>query len=131
MHKIFTTLAITIVLLVAGFYAFNVFIYNEKQGTGEPTGPYRGTLVGEYTCLPHKNTNGPQTLECALGIKIDTGEYYALDFGPSSQTQSKFQTGDRFRANGTITPIELLSTNHWQKYDVEGIFSVTDGVEKL
>jgi hypothetical protein len=30
-----------------------------------------------------------------------------------------------------ITPIEYLNSDHWQRYRVEGIFSITDGFEKL
>ncbi len=121
----------TVIVLIAGFFAFNAYIYNEKQGDGSGIAAYRGTLTGEYVCLPHRDTSGPQTMECALGIKTDAGDYYAVDFSAMSQQGPGLETGDRFTATGLITPIELLSTDHWQKYDVEGIFSVTDSVQKL
>jgi hypothetical protein len=117
-----------VAVLVGAFYAFNAYIYHEKQGGPQTYEPYRATLTGEYVCLPHKDTNGPQTLECALGIKTDVGEYYAVDFALMSQTSPTLQTGQRFTASGTITPIERLSSDHWQKYNVAGIFSVTDSV---
>jgi hypothetical protein len=119
------------ILLVAGFYSLNSYIYAQKKGDPADVHSYRGTLTGEMTCLPHADTSGPQTLECALGMKTDSGEYYAVDFSLMSQEHSALNTGDRFTATGLITPIEMLSSDHWRKYAVEGIFSVTDSVRKL
>lgn len=131
MKKILIGIGAVIVILLTGFFVLNNYIYQEKQGNpSENLKAYEATLTGEYVCLPHTDQNGPQTLECALGMKTDTGEYYALDFNLLSQTPPDLKTGDRFTAKGTITPIELLSTDHWQKYPIEGIFSVTDSVEK-
>lgn len=132
--KFFTGRAIGLIILLviaglfAGFYKLNNFIYKEKQGNGVAVEPYRATLTGVQTCLPHKNTSGPQTLECAIGMKTDAGEYYALDFNLMSQTPIEIQNGERFTASGVLTPIERLSTDYWQKYNVQGIFSVTDSV---
>lgn len=36
------------------------------------------TIVGTTICLPHKNSSGPQTMECALGIEGDDGKNYGL-----------------------------------------------------
>lgn len=33
---------------------------------------------GIVVCLPHKNTDGPHTLECAAGLKTDNETYYNL-----------------------------------------------------
>jgi hypothetical protein len=131
MNKFFLSTGVLAVVLTAAFYAFNAYIYTEKQGDGLSMEPYRGTLSGEYVCLPHTDTTGPQTKECALGIKTEVGEYYAVDFSAMSQTNPGLETGDFFKANGLITPIERLSTDHWKKYPIEGIFSVTDSVEKI
>ena len=90
----------------------------------------RATLSGVYLCLPHVDTTGRQTDECALGLKTDVGAYYAVDFNQMPEAQAQLAMGDRFQANGTVTPIERLSTDHWQKYPIEGIFSVTDSLEK-
>jgi len=134
MNKLAIILGAILVLLIVSFFALNSYIYDEKQANPEEIAhdfePYRATLTGEYVCLPHADTEGPQTMECALGIKTDSGEYYALDFNLMSQTPPNLATGDRFTASGVITPIERLSTDHWRKYDVEGIFSVTDSVQK-
>lgn len=131
MKKALTIIAVIAIILVGGFYALNAYIYAEKQAdTGEVT-RYRGTLTGEVVCLPHKDTTGPTTLECALGMRTDAGEHYVLDLALMSQQNPPLETGERFTANGVIIPMELLSTDHWQKYDVVGIFSVTDSLTKL
>jgi hypothetical protein len=131
MKPIVVTIGI-LVVIVAGFFAINSFIYKEKQGDGPGVVmPYQATLTGVETCLPHKDTSGPQTLECALGIKTDSGEYYALDLNDAPEAQAIIAGGKRFVASGTITPVEMLSSNNWQKYDVEGILSVTEGSVEL
>lgn len=126
----------TILIVVIGFFAFNSFIYQEKQAPSsdrkmQDITSYQGTLSGEYVCLPHKDQSGPQTLECAFGLKTDSGEYYAVDFSAMSQTNPGVNIGDRFQATGLITPIEMISSNHWQIYPIKGIISVTDSVKKL
>ena len=131
MKKTLPTIGLLVVLFVAAFFVLNNHIYNEKQGDPGDIVSYRGTLTGEHVCLPHADTDGPHTMECALGIKTDAGEYYALDFHMMSQPTPDLQNGDRFTATGLITPIEMLSSDHWRKYDIEGIFSITDSVQKL
>lgn len=86
----------------------------------------RTTLTGTYACLPHKVTTGPQTDECASGLKLANGSYYALDFQLMSQPIPEHQNGDTMTASGLLTPIEAISTDQWQKYDIKGFFSVTD-----
>jgi hypothetical protein len=130
MKKAFLFVALAVALLVAGFYAFNAYIYAEKQGDPGNVDRYRASLEGEVACLPHVG-DGPHTMECAIGLKTDAGEYYALDFNLLSAEFEMPQTGTRFAANGTVTPIEMLSSDHWRRYDVEGIFSVTDSPRTL
>ncbi len=89
------------------------------------------TLTGTYLCLPHRDTSGPQTLECALGLQTDNGDYYALDFNLVSQGVPNFKTGDRLSVKGILTPTEMLSTTHWRIYPIKGILSVTDSVKVL
>lgn len=122
MRKIVAIIAFTMFLAV-GFFAFNSYIYTQKQQGGN-VDRYTATLSGEYVCLPHRDTRGPQTLECAFGMKTDVGEYYALDLN-SLSIKPDLKTGKKFTATGIITPVEMLSTDYWQKYAIEGIFSVS------
>lgn len=119
---------LALLMLIGLFYAFNEFIYKQKQGDNAIV-PYRATLTGEYICLPHTDTRGPQTLECAFGLKTDVGEYYAIDFAMMSQEHRLIETGKRISANGVVTPVAMLSSDHWRQYPIEGIFSVTDSLE--
>lgn len=135
MKKIFIITTVFFALLVGGFFALNHYIYQQKQIPNPPPSPNlenkRGSLSGEYVCLPHVDTEGPQTMECAFGLKTDEGEYYAVDLHLMSQPDPQLQIGDHFTANGLIVPIEEISSDHWRKYPIKGIFSITDSVQKL
>jgi len=102
---------------------------NGKTFTGMTTGVV--SLTGTAACLPPKNTTGPVTLECALGIRTEEGKFYALDTSalPQMQQQS-LQQAKKMRVTGTLTPIEAISSLQWDKYEVWGIMKVT-GLEKL
>jgi hypothetical protein len=56
------------------------------------------------------------------------GENYALDFGENDGA-TQFRSGETVTLEGEITPIENISSYHWQIYDIEGIFSIkSEGV---
>lgn len=131
MKKALSLTVAVIIFLIAGFYAVNAYIYSAKQGDPMDIQSYRGTLTGQVVCLPPKDKDGPNTRECAMGLRTDAGEHYALDFAMMSQENPGIDSGDRFTANGLITPVEMLSAERWSKYDMVGIFSVTDSVRKL
>jgi hypothetical protein len=123
MKKLFVAIFILIVVGSVGFFFLNQYIYREKQAPEKPVPiEYQGTLTGIYVCLPHKDTEGPQTLECAFGLKTDGGSYYGLDFGQTQPTN--ISMGDRITVKGMITPVEALSAI--QKYPIEGVVRVTD-----
>ena len=91
--------------------------------------PQQKTLSGTLECLPHLNTKGPQTTECAFGIKTDEGEHYAINFGQSADAMQQFQSGAHIRAEGFVVIKEALSSDHWQQYNMKGIFTVTKMLE--
>lgn len=126
--KKFLIVLVSIIVIVCGFYFINNKIYQNKQSGGAVVEAYKAILSGVQTCLPHRDTTGPQTLECAIGMQTDAGEYYVLDLTAVSQIPEGIESGKRFTASGIVTPIELLSTDQRQKYDVVGIFSVTDSL---
>lgn len=90
--------------------------------------PKRTTLEGTYVCLPHRNTSGPQTLECALGIKATDGHHYALDTNTLQPRDvlDKIQVNQTIKATGLLVPVQQLSSDHWQRYNIRGIMSVTE-----
>lgn len=82
------------------------------------------TIFGTYTCLPKVNTGGPVTLECALGLQTDVG-YYALDASAVlTANYPAIQTGESITVEGTLVPVEMVSVDRWQTYDVVGIIAV-------
>lgn len=85
--------------------------------------PERRSIEGVSACLPKKG-DGPQTMECALGIVTDAGVHYALDLGPLGEGAAVNPEG-RVRIEGTFVPVEHLSADFWQQYDIEGIIRVT------
>lgn len=87
--------------------------------------PQRVTVTGMLECLPHKDTTGPQTLECAFGIVDQAGLHYALNFSLMSAGPVDYPSGTRVQVEGVLTPAEQLSTDMWQKYNMEGIIGVT------
>ncbi len=129
------SLVIISLLLVLVSYANNQKALreaNEKSENLAPTveEPITRTpisLVGKLTCLPHKNTDGPQTLECAFGLHGEDGNFYALDFG--GKEIPHYSMGKKLRVLGTLTPIEMLSTDFWQRYNVKGIITVSEIIE--
>jgi hypothetical protein len=123
---------IVVLAVVGGFFLFNHFIYQEKQGDDAPVEPYRATLSGEYVCLPYaEGVSATAEEDCEPGIQTEAGEYYAVNFYLMSQTHAPLEVGQQFSASGVITPIERLSTDHWEAHTVDGIFSVTDSVRVL
>lgn len=82
------------------------------------------TLEGVFTCLPHRDSSGPQTMECAFGLKADDGKYYALDLSSTSQSAFDQPMNTRFSVTGILVKAESLNTDFWQKYDIVGIMKV-------
>lgn len=97
--------------------------------------PHTQTIVGFWECLPHKNTSGPQTAECAFGIAVDQSDgHFAIDTSSMNPTSSvtpypvDYPTGTKVRVTGLVTPANQLSSP--QKYDIDGIISATK-IEKI
>ena len=60
---------------------------------------------GTFVCLPHRNTGGPMTLECAFGLKDDEDNYYALrDSDPSYGKVMFIPGGAYIRVTGFFEP---------------------------
>lgn len=85
---------------------------NSKPEVSEPS-TTQVSLEGKLVCLPHKNTDGPQTLECASGLRTNDDKYYALkgslgEFG-SGDDQAVIVEGtlegnetDKYKSEGTV-----------------------------
>lgn len=91
------------------------------------------TLEGDFICLPHKNTEGVQTDECAFGLRVDEGDMYGMDAenlteegwsvlnGPSRPASDT----PRLRAVGSVNLPESGNV-----YDIVGIIKLSS-IEEL
>jgi hypothetical protein len=78
------------------------------------------TLNGTVVCLLHKNTDGPQTLECAIGLKTDDGKYYSLRSDvPDSALASAAGSDRKVQITGTLKKEPSMM------YQSEGIITVS------
>lgn len=85
------------------------------------------SIEGTFVCLPHKDTSGPQTLECALGMKADDGGYYGIG-GKSASVESKFgniPNDSRIRVAGTLVPYVAIKDSTMLKYGIVGLIEAT------
>ncbi len=114
-----------VLVAIGGFLIFDQRAANKLASQDLDPTPRNVTLSGTYTCLPHLDTSGPQTMECAFGLKTDDGKYYAVNFGASGDSMEQFQSGERVTAEGFVVIREALSSDHWAKYNTEGVFTIT------
>lgn len=64
-------------------------------------------ITGKMVCLPHKNTSGPQTMECAYGLQDTKGTYYALrDTDPTYKNISGVPMNTTVSVSGVFTSLE-------------------------
>jgi len=75
------------------------------------------TISGTLICLPHKNSSGPQTMECALGLKGDDGNNYGLN-DPGWKYLMGVGNGTRIQISGKLTKKADL------KYDSAGVIEI-------
>lgn len=78
-------------------------------------------MRGTFTCLPHLNSNaGPVTLECAYGLKAESGEYYALKDEARTSSLFTIATGQEIEVRGTLYPGKS------ETYQSEGVIDVQE-----
>jgi len=78
-------------------------------------------MTGQPACLPYPDDGQMHTMECVYGLKVGD-KYYALDLGSFTVD---FESLDTLSIEGTFVPLEALSSDQWQKYDIEGVVAVT------
>ncbi len=63
------------------------------------------SIQGQLVCLPHWDSSGPQTLECAYGIRDDEDNYYVADFSGLSQEKIvSMPMNTKVEVDGTFIP---------------------------
>ncbi len=124
----FTDLVASVQFLDGNTNATSSSAANPIQDINAP--PKRATLTGTYECIPHKNPGDAQTLECSFGIKAENGQHYALNLADIDAAHMNTEMNTRIKVSGLLVPVEQLSSDHWQIYDIKGIMKV-DAFEKL
>lgn len=98
-------------------------IWPQDQPTVPTPTPVVGsiTIEGEVVCLPHKDQDGPQTLECAFGLKSNSGEHFGLrQLDQDQLIDATITTGKRYRVTG-----ESAAPGSDENYAVVGNIKVT------
>ena len=90
--------------------------------------PQNVTLSGTYVCLPFIDSKTPISSECVFGLQTDDGLYYMVNFGQSASAMEEFQKGAHIVADGFYVYKESLNTDQWQKYNMKGIFTITNKI---
>ncbi len=102
-----------------------------STNSGVATSSSKVTYNGTYVCLPHRDTSGPTTMECAFGIQASDGYYYALDTSGISPSQvTGINTSNRVRIAGTLATGSAVPAMLSNKYNIRGVIYVTS-VTKL
>lgn len=87
--------------------------------------PQRQTVVGFWECLPKKGP-GPHTMECAFGIAKDQSDgHLAVNTQLMSRAPVDYPVGTKVRIEGVVTPAQMLSSDQWRSYDIDGIINAT------
>ena len=121
---LFALLILIVVAVLIGLISPREVPKKETTNTPENVTPFQVTVIGKVVCLPHKDTTGPVTAECAYGLQTPDGAYYALDLTQAGDI-SNIMTDNSVIIDGMYTPISMISSDHWQTYDIGGIIQVS------
>jgi hypothetical protein len=94
-----------------------------QQEAPAPEGPEQVSITGTIVCLPKKGP-GPHTMECAYGLRADTGAHYGLRNLFTGPWPWPLDTGDRARITGVVVPPEPNTS-----YDIVGVIEVSNSQE--
>lgn len=109
---------VVLVLVLVGFMLFRSVPESVLTVLAPSVGAI--TIQGRMVCLPHKNTDGPQTLECAFGLKDDEGRYFAL-----SDTDSAYKNIGNVPMNVRVEVEGVFALRTDSNYQDIGVISVT------
>lgn len=112
-------LIVTGLMVLLFVFAFGVYsadwIWN--RGKAQANSSQEVTIEGLAVCLPHKDTSGPQTMECAVGLKANSGKYYGVK---DKDITSSVGT------NKTVKVTGVLEEPGDSKYDIAGTLRATN-----
>ncbi len=125
-NQLAAAVGIFILLSIIGFVLYKP-LSNERESVVFEALTRDVTLEGTFECILEKGTQiqDARARGCVFGFRSDQGVAYAVNFGSSAKAAELFQQGAHVRAEGNIVLREALSTNQWDAYNIEGIFTIT------
>ena len=136
MTSILRKILLLIILIVAAIavYALSQLVPRSNTPTVPDPNPAGGTILasgtitvrGSFVCLPHRDTSGPTTTECAFGLKAESGVHYGLDFSGTPVSAFDYPIEKTYIVNGKFTSVETLpNDDRMGIYAIEGVIKVT------
>lgn len=126
-YKEITTIFVLILFVAVVGYFTQTSSSNENVLDPLDATPQSVTLSGTYTCLPFLNpADGLTSKICKFGLLTDDGEYYAVNFGASANAMEQFKSEAHITAEGFVVIKEALSSDEWAKFNMKGIFTITN-----
>lgn len=131
--NLFYPILIACGLVVAGV---GLFIYINQPTppklpkNGGPTQPVQQpiTIDGEIVCLPPRDKTGPQTLECAIGLRGIDDRYYGLkNLNQQDLIEEKVIVGQQIQISGTL--LSEPSSADEKKYDIAGTIEIESSAQ--
>jgi hypothetical protein len=118
-YRLIVFALVSLVLILGGlFYAIYAGWQSDTSQSPVVTGPT--TVTGKIVCLPHKDQNGPQTLECAYGLQAADGTYYGLQgLSQEDLITGRLTAGAKVTVHGTMQAVD-----NGEKYAVVGNIKV-------
>jgi hypothetical protein len=98
----------------------------KKEAPADLAIPKAVTFSGTYMCLPLLDQTSQPADECRFGFQTDDGAIYAVNFGQSADAKAQFDRNAHITATGFVIAKEALSSDEWQKFDMKGIFTITN-----
>lgn len=78
---------------------------------------------GTFVCLPHWDTSGPQTLECAFGFLDNAGKYYV-----TRDTDQSYGNISSVQTNADVTVTGIFTPGSDERYQSIGTIEIEDVV---
>jgi hypothetical protein len=122
-----------LVIAVLAVIGYAIAVADRPVSTPPPNGGDPNPPPGEqqvfngiYVCLPHLDTSGPQTLECALGLQTAGNINYALNTSALAPgTFTEFNTGEELEVMGKLTPrAQIAAGDRLLIYNIVGVIEV-------
>jgi hypothetical protein len=116
-HKVVVfVLLLLVIVAIAGI----VSVVRAPGKNDMPSSNSTIVKTGKVVCLPHKNSDGPQTMECAIGLYGEDQRYYALKDEDSQPGQSPLDDVTNKRVEITGKFAETKDSN----YNIAGTITI-------